>query len=761
MLVAIIIFCGAVSVNAQLTPPLIQKQQDQTQKQPAESQVIEEKIKVADVEQNLLEIQNQIEKLQGSVSQQDPSASDNGVSKKINMLTELKTLFERQMTALQRLATIKTSTDNLHKEFERFRAQGLAEQPPYTVAQLDSSNDQIESQQQKLTTLDLTRESLQKELEQAQDTLTKAEKKVRDAEEQLKNAQTDTITKLEWELSLYRLEQRIARATVNFKRLQLRANDLEQQLIRQELDLLIRKKEELRRQVAFSRKDLSQKLIELDKKNDDTRLALEKAKITVTTNEVRLDEAREKLEKARGEAEIQRQRDAVNSFDAWLTTSQYRVEALEERLQLISTEKELWRIRYNLFNDGETGQIKEWSAKVTDTIDKLERNQAIMQSRLLTARSSIVDLQKQMSEETPVIDKTIADSTLQALSKREQILTERLTDITALLRMSRLIRAQIDETLKDVSLADIARSVRNVFTAVWNQDLLVLENTSVTVKKVVLSLIVLLIGLYLAKRFTHFVRLQMVKAFHLDESATAAIEKISYYFMVVLLILLALHMVNIPLTLFTFLGGALAIAVGFGAQNLLNNFLSGLIIMMERPIKINDVIEVEGNYGRVRDIGARYTLIRLFSGIDVLVPNSAILEKNVINWTHSDLNVRFSVKVGVAYGTDPRKVEQLLLRASKEDPRILKVPEPIVIFCDFGDNALMFEVFFWLQVTQMMDARIASSDLRYRIDALFKQERITIAFPQRDVHLDTLNKPLQVSLMPHQPPVAGDKPSSQ
>jgi small-conductance mechanosensitive channel len=200
--------------------------------------------------------------------------------------------------------------------------------------------------------------------------------------------------------------------------------------------------------------------------------------------------------------------------------------------------------------------------------------------------------------------------------------------------------------------------------------------------------------------------------------------------------LFALRIVNIPLGAFAFLGGALAIGVGFGAQNIINNFISGFILMTERPIGIGDLVEVDGVLGRVEAIGGRSTRVRTGENIHILVPNSSFLEKNIINWTLSDARIRSKVTVGVVYGSPVREVERLLLQAARESPRVLADREPFVLFREFGDNALIFEVYFWIQVRAVIERRRIESDIRFRIDELFRQAGVVIAFPQRDVHLD-------------------------
>jgi small-conductance mechanosensitive channel len=213
-----------------------------------------------------------------------------------------------------------------------------------------------------------------------------------------------------------------------------------------------------------------------------------------------------------------------------------------------------------------------------------------------------------------------------------------------------------------------------------------------------------------------------------------------------LLILFALRIVNIPLTVFAFLGGAIAIGVGFGAQNLINNFISGLIILAEQPIKIGDLVEVEGNFARVEDIGARCTKISTGANVQILVPNSMFLEKSIINWTLSDREVRAYVTAGVVYGSPVREVERLMLQAVREHKKVHKAPEPFVLFDDFGDNALIFQIHFWISMSRLTERRMIESAIRFRIDELFREAGIVIAFPQRDVHLDT-QKPLELRIV--------------
>lgn len=214
------------------------------------------------------------------------------------------------------------------------------------------------------------------------------------------------------------------------------------------------------------------------------------------------------------------------------------------------------------------------------------------------------------------------------------------------------------------------------------------------------------------------------------------IKKVLWVAVISILFFTALGMLGVPLGAFAFISGAIAIGIGFGAQNIINNFISGWILMGERPIRIGDLLEVDGMLGRVEAINTRSTRIKRVDGVRIVIPNSHLLENVVVNWNLGDEDLRIFVSVGVAYGSPVRQVAALIEKAALEQEDVLKDPEPRVLFQDFGNSALIFEVYFWTQLKPGGDLRRLRSEIRFRIDELFRENNITIAFPQRDVHLD-------------------------
>lgn len=282
-------------------------------------------------------------------------------------------------------------------------------------------------------------------------------------------------------------------------------------------------------------------------------------------------------------------------------------------------------------------------------------------------------------------------------------------------------------------------------SSIWEYKVLVIDSHPVTIGKLVIAFAIVVAGMIAVRIFNRTVGDRLFGKLHFRETTSLTVRKILNYSAYILIFLFALRLINVPLTAFAFLGGAIAIGVGFGAQNLINNFISGFIIMAERPISIGNLIELDGVLGMVEEIGARCTRVRTGENIHILVPNSAFLEKNIINWTLSDHEIRTKVIVGVVYGSPVRKTEELLLKATKENERVLKDPEPFVIFSDFGDNALIFEVHFWISIRRVIERKIIESSVRFRVDDLFRDAGIVIAFPQHDVHLDT-SRPLELQL---------------
>jgi small-conductance mechanosensitive channel len=220
----------------------------------------------------------------------------------------------------------------------------------------------------------------------------------------------------------------------------------------------------------------------------------------------------------------------------------------------------------------------------------------------------------------------------------------------------------------------------------------------------------------------------------LDYGVREAVGSIIRYLIVVIGFLVIIQTAGIDLTTLNVLAGAIGIGVGFGLQNIANNFISGLIILFERPIKIGDRVEVGDVEGDVVQISARSTTVVTNDNIAIIVPNSKFISDNVINWSYTDSKVRFKIPVSVAYGMDPRLVEKLLLDVAKENADVHADPAPVVRFIEFGDSGLHFELRAWSTTLMHRKGKLIS-DLNFAIAEKFKKYGVEIPYPQRDLHI--------------------------
>lgn len=232
---------------------------------------------------------------------------------------------------------------------------------------------------------------------------------------------------------------------------------------------------------------------------------------------------------------------------------------------------------------------------------------------------------------------------------------------------------------------------------------------------------------------------------------TATFSLLIHYAIVALGFMVALAAAGIRLSQLAIVLGAFGIGIGFGLQTVVNNFISGLILIFERPIKVGDTIEVGTLLGTVQRIGIRASTVRTYAGAEVIVPNGNLLADQVVNWTLSDVYRRIDIAVGVAYGTDPSAVVKLLAEVAKSDARVLANPEPYALFLEFGDSSLNFEVRFWTVSEGWLRVK---SDLTIAVHDAIVDAGIVIPFPQRDLHLRSVDP----SVAGRFPGPTGDKP---
>ena len=259
---------------------------------------------------------------------------------------------------------------------------------------------------------------------------------------------------------------------------------------------------------------------------------------------------------------------------------------------------------------------------------------------------------------------------------------------------------------------------------------------SLTPGNVVMFVFSVFLAFWVAKTVRFILQDEVLPKMSLPRGVANSVSSLSYYVLVMLGLVVALAAAGFEMSQLAIVVGALGVGIGFGLQNVVNNFVSGLILMFERPIQPGDVVEITGTSGKVREIGMRATTLTTFEGADVVVPNGVLLNEKLINWTLSDMDRRLDVNVGVAYGTDPRKVLELLMEVTTTTEGVATEPAPTILFVGFGASSLDFSIRAW--TNNFGDWVKIRSNLTVRVHDAIVAAGIEIPFPQQDLHLRTV-----------------------
>ena len=521
---------------------------------------------------------------------------------------------------------------------------------------------------------------------------------------------------------------------------------------------------EASKSMTFARADYDRVLAKLDKDKDALSNELAEAQVLASTRRDVLTKAQADLAAARdgparpGEApeaaarrriELER---AVTLARIQTENANLSYDVVRALVDAMAADRAIWEYRYQLANEKDGAKLRETYERVDSMLRQMAPWRQFAEREVTLARTNVREQEARLADAVLADDRNAARALLGAYRDRVGIYDRALRAIERQQGSLERWKAEFDAGRHVRPLAayltDAYYGARNVAREVWNFELFTAEDTidvegrkitatrSVTVGKSVGAVVLLALGYFLTSWFVRRLERQLVARFKADPNVARIARRWLQVILVAVLFVLALDLVKIPLTIFAFLGGALAIAFGFGAQNLLKNLISGIMLLVERPLKIGDLVEIGGVVGTVTNISIRSSTIRTAEGIETLVPNSVLVEHNVTNWTHSSSEVRRTVKVGVAYGSDTRKVSDTLLAQAERHGQVLKTPPPRVIFEDFGADGLQFALEYWIDYGRGADGRQIASDLRFMTEKALAEAGIPVPYPQRDVHLD-------------------------
>jgi small-conductance mechanosensitive channel len=288
--------------------------------------------------------------------------------------------------------------------------------------------------------------------------------------------------------------------------------------------------------------------------------------------------------------------------------------------------------------------------------------------------------------------------------------------------------------LSPLRIPSIAQWMGDDFIRLWSKPYFSLGDVPITPAFLIKAFVFLILIILAVRLSRRLIRSQLLAHTALDVGQQFALERGTGYIVFIIGLIVGLQTMGINLSSLVVMGGAVGIGIGLGLQTVANNFISGIILLIERSIKVGDRVEVGELNGDVVHIGPRATWVRTNDNIVVVVPNAAFTEKPVTNWTAADRQIRFSVPLGVSYGSDPEKVRKILLDVAAGHPDVRPNPKSDVIFKEFGDSSLDFELRVWT-IRQVQTPQVLKSDLYFRIFQAFRENGIEIPFPQRDLHL--------------------------
>jgi small-conductance mechanosensitive channel len=276
-----------------------------------------------------------------------------------------------------------------------------------------------------------------------------------------------------------------------------------------------------------------------------------------------------------------------------------------------------------------------------------------------------------------------------------------------------------------------------VFGEIFTKDLFRVGGNEFSLNRLAQLLLLSAIAYFISRQVNEWIKRRLLGRLKFHIGTREAIASVMGYLLSALSFLIVLESAGIDLSSLTVVAGVLGIGIGFGLQNLASNFISGITLLFEQPIKVGDYIQVDDLFGTVEKISIRSTIVRSRDGVFVIVPNIRFVETNIINWSYQDPKCRLHIPVGIAYGTDPAGVTEALLTAARKEPDVLSDPPPKVWFQAFGDSALDFELLVWIDEPQNSDP--IKSALNFRIECELRQRGIEIPFPQRDLHIRNLD----------------------
>jgi potassium-dependent mechanosensitive channel len=661
--------------------------------------------------------------------------------------------YDEQIDDLHRLKDARQRREEILKTSAGW--SGFAEPPPYSIFLADQIWNTRYSLRLAVEGLESQLGLIQLRFDRARDALKAAEERLRQASERVETTKDDpaqgslerstrdledlrkraaAVSVNAAETSKARVEEELAdtRARLAFAQRQFEAADPQVTFTQADLNKVrARLSKEERRletdlQQAISERQLQSQALQDSERHLQAQIARQSTKPTADQAATAMSQAKEAIERQR----------------AQLDNVVLQGDLLKQLLDVVEGERQLWETRFALAHDPNPAHARQAFERFTPLFTNVRASRELLRQQLGVVSGQISEFDNRLRHAASAVERRHQNEMLQAYRQREETYNRSLQRIDQAARLLERWRSEIKERHKELPLSARVEDWRHraweIATWAWHFEVFSVEDTievegkaitgsrGVTIGKILGALTILLVGYWICLYLARLIGRLAVTRLGLTADVANLVRQWSQAFLITILVIISLVSVKIPLTIFAFLGGAFAIGVGFGAQNLLKNVISGILILVERPLRVGDLIEVDNVRGRVTTIGLRSSTVRDAKGMETLIPNSSFLERNLTNWTYSSLFSRFSLRVGLAYGSPARQVSDLLGNLAKEHPKILKSPAPQVLLEEFGGQGFIFTVNYWLEIRLDMDPNEVASELRMLIEQKFTEAGLKV-----------------------------------
>jgi potassium efflux system protein len=658
---------------------------------------------------------------QAAVAGGEAASTVDPADEEIELLGALDLVYVQRQAVSEHHEELGHVHDRLQAQLDSLHKFGPAEAKPYSFLLLESIRDSLATQQEREAAFDADLAAAGQSLEQARVNLERCQSEERQASERLAgNRQPDQQTTLARAVHLADLNSTIAAETVTLRQSEIEDKKAQCDLGHLYRQLLEEKEKLVAPETHFGDRDRQALLDNLAHKQQDFERQLKDAEARLAHNESQQTIDRARLDNEKADPAVVTA--ASGAYRRGRAVACEEIAMLHARIGELEERKYFINCRFGLGQKSTTpASLVEWHNRLTDVLRQLQTTEQSLVRRIDEVRidqASLYERTVDGDNQTAALRPWL-DLQSQQLAQLAETCGSSLLQVRSTERSLGRLQTELESVLHNQARANPFATLSSWVAFCWTYELTTVSEQPITVGKIAGGILYLVLGVLLARLAARELARHVFPRLGLNPGATVAMQSIAFYVFCVLFSFVALELANLPFATFTFLGGAAAIGIGFGSQNVCNNFISGLILLAEQPIRVGDLVEIEGVRGTIESIGARSTRMKTIANHEIMVPNSQLLQDKVTNLTLSDDLVRASIEVKLGAGLSVDEVTRRLMSAAGNHPKVLTHPEPVVLFLGFSSTDMTFELHFWIKIASLIESRVVESEVRVAVcDAL-------------------------------------------